>query len=384
MTIPVLRHYVRDELMSSDDATWKVSLPNRGAVHTLFLRAWALNGSTSGHGVNAADIIEEIVIRGDGSDVLFYMTPYEWEKWCQTRYGRGFRWNWNELPGEKQEVVIPIPFGRDVYDPDYYLPLERFRDVTLEVKYNVPVAADGGFESGTLRFDVTLLMTKDASRLGYKGTFVHRTIKRYTTQDSGEVEIEVPTGLTLTAIGNFVYPQGDPPVGGVARVMLEDRSTGETIYDMPWYTAADVFHHLTEVDEEVALLAHIANNEFVRTRVGDPRHIGSEPIVAHDPAANTFYVVSVKEVVEDRVRYAVAQANITAGAEDLTDVSSRISVRLAVEGNAAHYFVPIVFTTDPDQVQPLATNDYGRLTVSHIQDAAGAEAHVSVEEVKRV
>ena len=156
MTIKAM-HYVNDEAQSSDAATWRLSLPNRGNLHTLMLKAACTNGATSGRAVSILDVVDKVEIIADGSEVIYSLTPQEMEKWYETLQGKALVGLQSESANAVQYMVFPVMFGRWLYDPEYYLPLEKFKDVKLEVTFSPTIAADGGFATGTVTFDVELL-----------------------------------------------------------------------------------------------------------------------------------------------------------------------------------------------------------------------------------
>jgi len=383
MAVPIWRHYVNDEAQTNDDATWKKELPNRGALHAILLKAQCTNGSTSGHGVTILDAVDEIEVKGDGSEILFSLYPTEHEKWYETLFGKALQAVQTEVASGVQEMVFPIIFGKKLYDPKHWLPLSRFKDVSIEVKYSPSISADGGFATGTMTFDLMLLMSLEEAGLGYEGTLVTRRIKSYTTAASGEEEIELPDNAIIRAIGNYVYEAGVADGTDVTKVELEDKATGVSLFEADW----DDFIHLNR-ELFGSMIRHswhafLQDNDTLDTRIGEILEYALSVNETPDPTADTFLVDMVDAISGDRLTFACAQADITAGAEDLTAYATDHDVYVTVKGKSPSYFGLIPFTYQDDPSGWLNTGQYGKLTVIHTQGGAGGNAYVSIQEYRR-
>ena len=376
-------HYVNDAVQSSDNATYRLELPNRGALHSIILKAQCTNGATSARGVNMLDVIDEVEVIGDGSEVLFSLYPAELEKWSELWQQRELTMVEDQTADSVQEIVFPIMFGRKVYDPNFWLRLARFSQVTLEVAYSPNIAADQGFATGTVTFDVELVITPDDGALNYQGTLVTRRLYSYTTAASGDEEIEIPDQAVIRAIGNYCYEAAIADGVDITSIVLEDKSNGNKIFEADWDDLIHVNRELFGVKVEHMAVLLLANNETWASRIGEVLNYSVEEFDTPDATNDAWNIARVDGIAGDTLTFALANADITAGSETLTDQSSDMTLKAVVEGKAPSYFGVIPFTYEDNPNGWLKTADYGRIVVKQTNGAAGGAAYVSIQEMRR-
>jgi len=378
-----LRHYVDDEVHASDDATWRQELPNRGALHALILKIQMTNGATGGRGVNMLDVIDEIKIIGDGSEVLFQLYPSEHEKWYEALTKQELPMVEDQQAAAVQEIVLPIMFGRRLFDPNLWLPLGKFKDVTLEVEYSPNIAADGGFATGTFTTDILLLTTPEDSQLSYNGTLVKRRIRSFTSALSGEEEIELPGNSIIRAVGVYAYEAGIADGTDITDIDFEDKSSGKSYFAAGW----DDFIHYNqqlfgcEINHHAVLL--LANDEVWNSRIGEVLNYSVEEFDTPDPATDNWNIARVDAITGDELTFALANADITAASEILTDQTADVTLKVTVTGKSPSYFGLIPFNHEDQPSAWLDTGGLGKPTVILTQGGAGASIYVSVQEYKR-
>lgn len=376
------RHFVNDEVQSSDDATYRVELPNRGALHTILLKVQCTNGATSGRGVSILDVVDDVKIVGDGSEIIYSLTPVEIEKWHETMYGRPLVAVQNEAASAVQEMVFPLMFGRGIFDPEYFLPLERFKDVKLEVAFSPNIAADAGFATGTTTFDLELLMSMTNQNLSYAGTLKTRRINQFTSAASGDNEIELPDSLNIRAIGVYAYETSVADGTDITRVTLEDKADGKKLFEADWDDFIHINRELYGCDITHHIHAFLQDTETLNTRLGEILNYTASYLGDVTLATDLFELVRVDTITGDKLTFNLSQVDVTAGAEDIVTHATDEDVLVSVTGKSPSYFGLIPFHYLDNANYYMKTANYGRPTVILTQGGAGATVNVSIQENK--
>jgi len=375
-------HYINDEAQSSDAATWRLSLPNRGSLHTALLKCAVTNGATGGRAVSIFDAIDKIEIIADGSEVIYSLTPVEIEKWYETLQGKGLQMVQGESASGVQYAVLPVMFGRWVYDPEFFLQLERFKDVKLEVTYSPSITADGGFATGTTTFDLMLLMSFAEPGLAYKGTFKTRQLKSFTSAASGDQEVELPDAINVRNIGVYAYEAAVADGTDITKVVLEDKASGEKLYEADWSNLIDVSRELhgAEIAHNIELFAQ--DNDTIKTRIGAILGWSIQGTIPDVDATDLFYLTKFDAIAGDTLTLCYMKGSIVAGSEALSAQATDGQIFVRVWGKSPSYFglIPYDYFDSPGSY--LDTSKYGKPTVTLTQGGADASVIVSVQEVK--
>lgn len=380
---PIWRHYVNDEAQSSDDAVYKLNLPNVGALFGMLVKVQCTNGSTAGRDVNILDVVDEIEVIGDGSTVLFSLYPTELEKWYETLQGKALQAVQNEAASAVQEMVFPVMFGDGLFDPAKFLQLGSFSQVKLEITYSPNIAADAGFTAGTTKFDVMLLIDPAHDGQPREGTLVTRRINAYTSVASGEQEIELPSNSMIREIGNYVYETNLADGTNVSKVVLEDKASGMKLFEADW----DDFIHLNrelygaEIVHMWRLLAQ--NNDTLKTRIGEMLGYDIDVHHAVDTTDDSFQIARIDTHTGDQITLDVNDVDVTAGSEVIGAHAADLDIFLKVVGKSPSFFGLIPFDYGPESGGYLNTADFGKLAVIHTQGNAGAACYVSIRELRR-
>ena len=375
-------HYINDEAQSSDAATWRLSLPNRGSLHTALLKCACTNGATGGRAVSILDAIDKVEIIADGSEVIYSLTPVEIEKWYETLQGRGLQMVQSEAASGVQYAVMPLMFGRWLYDPEFFLPLERFKDVRLEVTYSPSTAADGGFATGTTTFDLMLVMSFAEPGVIYKGTLKHRQLKSFTSVASGDQEVELPDDIDIRNIGVYAYEAGVADGTDITKVVLEDKATGEKLFDADWSNLIDISRELhgAVIDHNIELFAQ--DNDTINTRIGAILGWSVHGTIPDVDATDLFYLTKFDAISGDQLTLCYMQGKIVAAAEALSTQATDGQIYVQVWGKSPSYFGVIPYDYFDIPGSYLDTAKYGKPTVTLTQGGADASVIVSVQEIK--
>ncbi len=375
-------HYINDEAQSSDAATWRKSLPNRGSLHSILLRCACTNGATGGRAVSIFSAIDKIEIIADGSEVIYSLEPTEIEKWYEALQGRALQGKQSEAAAAVQHAAFPLMFGRWLFDPEYFLPLEKFKDVKLEVTYSPTIAADGGFATGTTTFDVMLLQSFAEPGVAYKGTLKCRQLKAFTSLASGDDETELPDGIDIRNIGIYAYETAVADGTDITKVILEDKASGEKLFESDWPQLMDLSRELhgASIIHDFELFA--LDNDTLATRMGEIQGWSIEATIPDVDATDIFYLAKFDAIAGDRLTLCYMKGTIVAAGESLATQATDGQIFVRVWGKSPSYFglIPYDYMDVPGTY--LKTSSYGKPTVVLSQGGADAAVKVSVQELK--
>ena len=372
---------VTEEVQSANSGTFRHTLPDAGALHALMIKVKATNGSTSGRNVTILDVVDEIRVKSNKQDPIFSLSSQELEKWYELFYGSALPAVYDEQADAVQEFVFPVWFGREQYDDEFFLRLEDHRNVELEIDYSPNIAADAGFATGTVTFDVKALVTPNSANLPYQGCMTIRRLKTATSAASGEVDADMPGSAVMRAIGVYVYEAGVADDTNVTKIVVRNRRDSSNLLEMGW----DDFIHLNFVNwggilERVITLFG-QNNDTVNTRIGEIL----ANFVAARVAVDTTNDVIIHDVVDaiagDQLTLDCGSVKVTAGAETITAYATDHIIDCLVKGKFPSYFGIMPFRYPDDVSGYWDENAEGGLKVILTQGNAGATIKWSVQEV---
>jgi len=359
-----------------------LKLPEGGALHSLMVRARVTNGATEGRLVTILDALDRIEVIGNGSQVLYSLIPEVIEKRFEARHGSGIPFVQNHRADAVQEATFEINFGRQFYDGEMYLPLNRFSDAELRLQFSPVIAASEGFATGTMTFDVLALVSTQLPAV-YLGTLVTRNIKNFTSAASGEEQTDLHLGNVYRDV--FIYAYEAAIADGVDVTDVELRvNDGETsIIRNNWneLLLMNGLKYGANIQHEI--LDFVANNDVVDTRLSEPEGIAianqSTAVIATDLAQ----FINVDGVAGDRLTYDINQGKFTAASEDLTAQTTKQPVRTVVSKNKPSNGVLLPFDWSPDPNTWLDSASLSRLQVLLTQGGAGPDVRISTSEIRR-
>lgn len=378
-----LRNLVNDAVQASDAATYELELPNSGKLHSLLLTAACTNGATSARALTILDVVDLVEIVGDGSEVLYSMTPQEIEKWAETLSGNALESIEEHGASLVQSMVFPILFGRKLFDPECYLPLGAFKQTKLRVTYSPTIAADNGFTTGTTTFDVKAFITPDDQSLPYMGTLTTKRIKDFTSLAAGDDLTDLPRNNPIRAIGVYAYEANTADGTDVTRVQLRANNGERVLFDADWPNFLDINRNLfgCEIFHTARLLQTDA--ETWDCRLGYVRQVVIEPIYTPSDANDTFSTFNASGYTGDRITIQIRDADVTAGAETFAVATADYRMQVTAYGKSPSFFGLIPFLYQDVKDWYLQSNQYSKLELLLTQGGAGATVRVSLQELRQ-
>jgi len=373
------RNLLDQEAQLSDAATRRVPLPRLGALSGIELRTRITNGATSGL-ERVFTALDRIEVVADGSNVLFSLEGFELYRWAHHFYGKEPPHIWTEAAGGVQALTLPIPFGRFLGDPEFWLPLSNFRDVELRIQYSPTIAATG-FVTATTEFHAQLLIDDNQNPPGPHLGYLRTTqVNAFTSLAAGDTIIELARMYPYWDL--HVYAREAAIADGVditrAQVWVND--TARIPFDGRWDDIQALNEHLQGVDGVHDGLVLVGDADTVALHTGRILSIALEPVFVQSDA-NGVILVNVGSVAGDVVTISYADLADAAAATHFTASAADRAVyfRAAGLGVGNSILIPFAERNNPDLALPSA--DLGRLQLVLTNGGADGVVRVSTREL---
>jgi len=330
------------EVQSSDDATKILKLPLSNVLHSLWLKAEITNGSTSAQDLDITDVIDKVEVIANGSEVLVSLNATDLELLGLLNLGHWVPETANEAGSAVQMAMYPILFGRELFDPEYWLPCSKFADLELRIQYSPTIAATA-FATGTTTFTVLGLMTMGGDPGPYKGTLKTTVISSFTTAASGDEVIDLPKRNPYRRILVSVYEAGVADGTDVTKVKFDVNNGQRVFLDMNWDDLKELNHAWYPIYPERNIHLFRSDTDTVDTRIAP---ILTALLTVYEDVNitnDTFILDRIDTVAGDRVTINSSQGDLTAGSEDLTAYTTDHDMFLRVIGRGLPNAVVIPF-----------------------------------------
>lgn len=366
---------------SSNDATYRVKLPSSNVLHTLLVNAKVTNGATSGLGNGLTDVVDWIKVIGNGSHVLAHLEPESIRALHLYNTGEGIEQYHSEAAAAEQIASYPLFFGRDWFDPEFYLDLTRFNDVELQIRYSPTIAATS-YATGTFKSTVLGLMTLDGQPGPYQGTLVSRIIENFTTAASGDKTIELPQRWPYRALLVRCYEAAIEDGVDITNVEFSLNNAERTPVNLSWSELHRLNMSLRPCFAERSGWFFRADTDTVDTLISRLRDV----VVSAQVAENTAQVTTIAgDRLTLKVNAQATQAVDEGGAATYTihaDQATDGAIRYRVLGEGLPYtvFVPLNAIDGPPYFD---SNSWDEVELVLTQGAAGGDTDVILQEVQR-
>lgn len=379
---PRPRALVNGAVQTSDDATFRYTLPSSGALHTLWLKFRMTNGTTSAIGQSLHQVVDDIRIMADGSKILFSMNSVELEKYIEVTKGIPLAIIEDEGASNVQEIVYPIEFGRSYYDPEMWLPLSPFNEVEIEVDYSPPISSTVGFVTGTFTVDVIALISQNPPPI-YKGTLINRHVKNFTPAASGDELTEIYRAYPLRSIFIYAYEAAVAHAANITNYILRIDS-GE--YDLFSMTALQLIAYNqqlmgTRLTREQ--LTFQSDTDTLDTRLSPILNHNVELPQTHDVSGERMTFVSIDTITGDQLLIDLADGDWTGSSEELVANTTNQDILISTKGSNINYglILPFYHIDDPDFY--LITQSMKMLELILTQGNAGGTCRISTQTVQK-
>lgn len=377
-----VRYLLDSEVQSSDDATKVLKLPLSNVLHALYVTVECKTGSTNAQNLDIDDVVDKIEVIGNGSEVIFSLTPAEIRRWAFLDLGRPIQEVVNEGPSQWMKATYPIFFGFSPWDPNYWLPCDRFTDLELRIKYSPTIAATA-WATGTVTITVIALMTMGGVPGDYRGTVRRTTVYDFTTAASGDEVIDLPRRLLYSRLLVYCYEAGIEDGVDIAKVKLSLNNDERIPLNLDWVDLKDWNQAMYKFDVYRNMLLHRSNDDDVYTKIAHIQGVKVLPFASADITNDVLYYDHADAIAGDKVTLECLSADLTAGSEDLTANTTDHYIYLEVVGKGLPHAVVIPFKelAEGDFFDP---TQFDMVQLILTQGGAGGDAKVSLEEILRV
>jgi len=364
---------------TSDAATHRASLPRAGLLSGIELEVSIQNGSTAGeeHVIDAVDRVEVVA---DGSNVLFSLEGVELLRWAWYWSKRFPTQVWDErASAQRQQITLPILFGRWLGDTEFGLDLSRYRDVEIRVQYSPTIAATG-FTTGTFRIN-EVMWIDDSGRSGGGRGFLRTTqVYAFTSAASGEEVVELAREYPLFDL--LVYAREDAIDDGVDITQAEVRVNDRRIipYTGRWNDIQGENQNMFGIDPTVSLRALRADNATIDLLTG--RILAAQLLLVEDlAAAADFRYATIASYAGDRIttHIAIVEGSATYAATILETTRQALLIEAQGLGIGNAICIPFALGGNPDLALP--SPEFNRVQLALTQGGAGGDVRVSTREL---
>ena len=219
MPYKAIRTLLDSETQATASGTKVVKLPLSNVLHTLWVKCEATTGTGPTATRKIDQVLEKIEVIGNGSEVLVSLTPELIRELIKAKYDYSIQETSSSAANTTVEGIYPIPFGHNFWDPNLYLPCDRFTDLELRITFDL---GDDAAEWDLDSFTVTVIayMTMEGSPGAYNGTLRHTVTYDWTTAASGDEVITLPRRLSWHGLMLYVYSSSGGVPYHIERVKL--------------------------------------------------------------------------------------------------------------------------------------------------------------------
>jgi len=377
-----VRYLLDSEVQASDDATKILKLPLSNVIHTLYVKVECTVGATSGQGLSIDDVVDKIEVIGNGSEVLFSLTPQELRRWALLDFGQPISEKIDEAGGAVMMAIYPILFGRTEWDENFWLPCSKFTDLELRIKYSPTIAATA-WATGTVTITVIALMTMGGDPGQYMGTLRKTTIYDFTTVASGDEVIDLPRRLLYRRGLIYCYEAGVEDGTDITKVKLSLNNDERIPLNMDWVDLQEWNRKLFNVHPYVLMKLYRTDADTVNTKLARITNVQLTPL-------DDDILALLEGITGDALTLGVidqAEQAVDEGGTGTYTIHARETadhnILLYAEGLGLPYAVVIPFDyLNGDQFFDPTKFDMVQLILT--QGGAGGDAKVSLEEVLRI
>lgn len=272
------------QTLQSDAGTFLLDLPKQGLVNQLELKLQWTNGSTDGHGVNIFDAFDLIEILGNGSQVIFSMTPRELAQFNTLYYSSYPAGYFTEEASGVQYIYLKIPFAFSLSEAQRGLQLSKFNNVQLRISYSPTIAASAGFATGAGVVDISAIMLDNEALAGGGGFIRARTIRSFASAASGEEKIEINSNFPVLGVGMAIHAAASYPEAHITRAKLEINDGSRVVFDR---YVADLRKQVVKdygVEAKFVMQAFAQNGDTIQHELDCPTF----PVITHRMSAPTI------------------------------------------------------------------------------------------------
>jgi len=361
------RYLVPRTAIPANSYTFRVDMPAVGALSALEVIVEAKNDTAGNAVTTIADAIVAIQLIADGSRPLLNLDGWDAAK-ISAYYNYGqHTFVWDQRPNVYQTFKVLIPFGRYLGDVFYWLRLQDYASLYLDIIFNF-LTGSGMFSNDPKYLTVIgyFIEPTPSTRIGL---FKHTLFNVFRTEGSGDKLIKLPQGNLIPYVfvrAQLSWPKFDDVLTWVkldvndgAEVLLEGR---------PHEIAMDNFYR-DGVKGKFEIVAYRTDNELINTNFDDIKSI-SVTLQHEYVASQNVPIYAIKNVNAGQVAFSgVLVSGTSTYAAAALDTTKRV-IRLVVEQFGVGSMIKLQPGLSLEQEDFIDTTKYGNVRLIFTQATA--------------
>lgn len=372
------RYIVPRTALPADSYTYRVDFPAVGALSAIEIIVEAQNGASGCTTATMPDAVSLIQLIADGSRPLVNLAGWDAFK-LAAYYNFGVHPSlWSEGPSDIQTFKFLIPFGRYVGDLFYWLRLQDYSSLYLDIVFSFPIGATA-FVTGNKFLTVIgyFFEPMPTTRLGL---FKHAVFTVFTTEGSGDRMIKLPQGNLIPWVYVFAYRAATRNDSVLSWIKLDVNDGATTLLEGRWHELVMDNFYRDGIYGQLDLLAFRSDNTSVATRMDSIENVVISLETTYAAGANVP-VYSVRSVAGDTITYSgvLVSGTSTYAPAALDTTSRRIRTKVFQRGTGS--FLKMQPGLSSEQEDFIDTTKYGNVRLIFTQSMAGGLVKVIPVEV---
>ena len=210
------------QLTLDDVGTKIIDLKAASPVSAIRLEFVGTNGATHNKDNRINDVITKIELV-DGSDQLLSLSLKQAQALEFRRTGKMPYMRPGESGGGSQDESVMLLFGRELWDPELYLDLTKFKNPQLKITTNIAAvraAAATAFLAGSLKMTMDLYLIEEGAAAA-AAFMMAKDIYSFTSATSGDEHIDMPTDYPFVNMMIRAYTSGNDVDENISDLKLD-------------------------------------------------------------------------------------------------------------------------------------------------------------------
>lgn len=373
------RYALNREVQSSNDATRILTLPRTGILSGIGLRVEITNGATRGT-ERIFEAIDRIEVIANGSEVIYSLTGVEAYKWQYVHLRRRPPHVWTEVGGAVQELMLQIPFGRYLGDPELALDLSRYQSVELRIQFSPTISATT-FATGTVTFSAILYTWRQGSYAGQPRGFLRTSQTRdFTSAASGEDVHELPRRFPILDLLVHVREAAITPDTDITLAEVREDSGLVIPYTGRFLDIAEENAAMLGLDPTEHGIALLGDTDTFDTHLTRVQGLALTPVFTQSDA-NGVITTSIQGVTADRVTASASDTADAAAATHFTAAAAARQHQWIARGLGLPQALLIPLWDMVDLASAYDAPSKSKVELALTQGGAGATVRASVREL---
>lgn len=329
------------QLALDDVGTKIIDLHPAAPLSAIRLSFYGTNGTSYCKDNRLNDVITKIELV-DGSDQLLSLSLKEAQALQFRRTGKMPYMRPGESNSGGQNESVLLMFGREMWDPELYLDLTKFKNPQIKITTNIAAIAAASataFLSGSLKVTMDLYLIEEGAQPA-AGFMMAKNIYSFTSAASGDEHIDLPTDYPYVNLMVRAYAAGKDVDENISQLKINCDSGKFTPIDKR-------IKELFQIEEEDLGAAEIRYYLFRKNGETITYDINHDPIITLLPSVAGYMVGAAWSWSGRSLIYLYDNTGAAVSAEELIQMivkgscpHATTNIRFGKRGDPATYFDP--------------------------------------------